>query len=144
MNNDDRATCAALSGLLRASRTLAACGFALTVIAAAILALRPGPLSQVAAMAASLVIVLGAPERYLAFRLQFDQTLFSELAHGGIDSLGGLDGALHRLGLRRAGAQARDLADRVRGARALMRRHAIVVGCQTALFLFTLFAVDLA
>lgn len=142
MNEDDRTTCAALAALLRAGSVLATWGFALSVVAGLMLALRSLPMMS--AVALSAVAILGVPERYFAFRLRLDQRLFAELSRGGIDSLPALDGALQRLGLRPAGRQARNLADRVRGTRALMRRQAIVVSSQSAMFLLALLTQDLS
>lgn len=146
MTENDRATCAALSGLLRAAAVLAAWGFALTCIAALVLALTMRSLSTTAAMSFGTVTVLGALERYFAFRLRLDQALFADLARGAIASLDALDGALGRLGLRNAQPPAalRPLDDRVQGTRQLMQRHAIVVACQSAMFLLALMTQDLS
>jgi hypothetical protein len=103
-------------------------------------------LSTTAAMSFGAVVVLGALERYFAFRLRLDQTLFGDLARGAIVSLEALDSALDRLGLRNAQPPAalRPLDDRVQGTRQLMQRHAIVVACQSALFLLALMTQDLS
>jgi hypothetical protein len=92
------------------------------------------------------VLVLGALERYFAFRLRLDQVLFADLARGAIASLDALDTALDRLGLRNAEASKalRSLEDRVQGTRQLMQRHAIVVACQSAMFLLALMTQDLS
>jgi hypothetical protein len=146
MTDSDRATCAALAGLLRAASVMAAWGFALMCIAALVLALTMRSLSTTAAMSFGAVVVLGALERYFAFRLRLDQTLFGDLARGAIVSLEALDSALDRLGLRNAQPPAalRPLDDRVQGTRQLMQRHAIVVACQSALFLLALMTQDLS
>jgi hypothetical protein len=146
MTDSDRATCAALAGLLRAASVMAAWGFALMCIAALVLALTMRSLSTTAAMSFGAVVVLGALERYFAFRLRLDQTLFDDLARGAIVSLEALDSALDRLGLRNAQPPAalRPLDDRVQGTRQLMQRHAIVVACQSALFLLALMTQDLS
>ena len=146
MTDSERATCAALAGLLRAAAVLAIWGFALMCIAALVLALTMRSLSTTAAMGFGAVVVLGALERYFAFRLRLDQTLFDDLARGAIVSLEALDGALDRLGLRNAQPPAalRPLDDRVQGTRQLMQRHAIVVACQSALFLLALMTQDLS
>jgi hypothetical protein len=146
MTDSDRATCAALAGLLRAAAVMAAWGFALMCIAALVLALTMRSLSTTAAMSFGAVVVLGALERYFAFRLRLDQTLFGDLARGAIVSLEALDSALDRLGLRNAQPPAalRPLDDRVQGTRQLMQRHAIVVACQSALFLLALMTQDLS
>jgi hypothetical protein len=125
---------------------MAAWGFALMCIAALVLALTMRSLSTTAAMSFGAVVVLGALERYFAFRLRLDQTLFDALARGAIVSLEALDSALDRLGLRNAQPPAalRPLDDRVQGTRQLMQRHAIVVACQSALFLLALMTQDLS
>ena len=146
MTDSDRATCAALAGLLRAAAVLAVWGFALMCIAALVLALTMRSLSTTAAMSFGAVAVLGALERYFAFRLRLDQALFGDLARGDIVSLEALDSALDRLGLRNAQppADIRPLDDRVQGTRQLMQRHAIVVACQSAMFLLALMTQDLS
>jgi hypothetical protein len=146
MTENDRATCAALAGLLRSAAVLAVWGFALMCIAALVLALTVRSLSTTAAMGFGAVVVLGGLERYFAFRLRLDQALFAGLARGTIASLDALDTALDRLGLRNAQTpQAlRPLDDRVQGTRQLMQRHAIVVACQSAMFLLALMTQDLS
>ena len=146
MNETDRATCGALAGLLHAAGVLAAWGFALTAISALVLALTLRSLPATPSMAFGAVAVLGALERYLAFRLRLDRALFDQLARGATASLDALDQALARLGLRSAPAASsavRPLADRIQGTRQLMQRHAIVVACQSAMFLLALMTQDL-
>ncbi len=150
MNDNDRATCATLAGLLRAAAVLALWGFALTCIAALVLALTLRSLSTTATMSLGAVVILGALERYFSFRLRFDEALFDGLAKGRIASLEALDGALSTLGLREAQQQqqqprtTRPLDDRVAGTRQLMQRHAIVVACQSAMFLLALMTQDIS
>ena len=133
MNDNDRATCATLAGLLRAAAVLTLWGFALTCIAALVIALTLRSLSTTATMSLGAVVILGALERYFSFRLRFDEALFDGLAKGSIASLEALDGALSSLGLRETQQQqqqprtTRPLDDRVAGTRQLMQRHAIVV-----------------
>ena len=145
MNDNERATCSALAGLLRATGVLGAWGFALTCIAALVLALTLRSLSTVPAMALGAVAILGALERYFAFRLRLDHALFEALARGTIASLDALDHALDKLALRGAQQQQamRPLADRVLGTRQLIQRHAIVIACQSAMFLLALMTQDL-
>lgn len=145
-DDNDRATCAALAGLLRAFMLVAAWGFVLTCIAALVLALTLRSLSTTATMGFGAVVILGVLERYFAFRLRLDQALFDDLAHGAIASLDALDRALDRLGLRSAPPShaARQLDARVQGTRQLMQRHAIVVACQSAMFLLALMTQDLS
>ncbi|WP_198088926.1 hypothetical protein [Variovorax sp. E3] len=147
MTDNERATCTALAGLLRAAALLALWGFALTCIAALVLALTLRSLSTTATMAFGAVVILGALERYFAFRLRFDAALFDGLARGTVASLDALDKALSSLGLREAPQQqqaARALDDRVQGTRQLMQRHAIVVACQSAMFLLALMTQDIS
>jgi hypothetical protein len=149
MNDKDRATCATLAGLLRAAAVLALWGFALSCIAALVLALTLRSLSTTATMSLGAVVILGALERYFSFRLRFDEALFDGLAKGRIASLEALDGALSTLGLRETQQQqhprtTRPLDDRAAGTRQLMQRHAIVVACQSAMFLLALMTQDIS
>ena len=145
--DNERTTCAALAGLLRAIALLALWGFALTCISALVLALTLRSLSTTATMGFGAVVILGALERYFAFRLRFDEALFDGLARGTVASLDALDRALSALGLREPPPSQhapRPLDDRVQGTRQLMQRHAIVVACQSALFLLALMTQDLS
>ena len=147
-DDNDRTTCAALAGLLRAIALLALWGFALTCISALVLALTLRSLSTTATMGFGAVVILGALERYFAFRLRFDEALFDGLARNTVASLEALDKALSTLGLREPPPSqhntTRPLDDRVQGTRQLMQRHAIVVACQSALFLLALMTQDLS
>jgi len=151
MNDDDRATCAALAALLRAGGTLGLWGFALSLIAALVLALTMRSLPTTPTMAFGAIAILGVLERYFAFRLRLDLALFDGLARGSVASLVALDRALDRLGLRSApSAQiaqtsqaTRPLPERMLGTRQLLQRHAIVVACQSAMFLLALLTQDL-
>jgi hypothetical protein len=147
MTDNERTTCTALAGLLRAAALLALWGFALSCIAALVLALTLRSLSTTPTMAFGAVVILGALERYFAFRLRFDASLFDGLARGTVTSLDALDQALSSLGLRDTPAPpqaTRALDDRVQGTRQLMQRHAIVVACQSAMFLLALMTQDLS
>ncbi|NVM87363.1 hypothetical protein [Variovorax sp. SG517] len=146
-DDNDRTTCAALAALLRAAALLALWGFALTCISALVLALTLRSLSTTATMGFGAVVILGALERYFAFRLRFDEALFDGLARGTVASLDALDRALASLGLREPPPSQhapRPLDDRVQGTRQLMQRHAIVVACQSALFLLALMTQDIS
>ncbi|WP_295981092.1 hypothetical protein [uncultured Variovorax sp.] len=149
-DDNDRATCAALAALLRAMALPAVWGFALTCISALVLALTLRSLSTTATMAFGAVVILGALERYFAFRLRFDEALFDGLARNTVASLDALDRALSSLGLREPPPSQpsqhtpRPLDDRVQGTRQLMQRHAIVVACQSAMFLLALMTQDLS
>ncbi|MGJ3701781.1 hypothetical protein [Variovorax sp. AFSI2.2] len=147
MTDNERATCAALAGLLRAFMVLAIWGFALTCISALVLALTLRSLSVTAAMGFGAVVVLGLLERYFAFRLRLDEALFADLGRRAIASLDTLDHALSSLGLRETPPEqktTRPLDERVQGTRQLMQRHAIVVACQSAMFLLALMTQDLS
>jgi len=143
MNDNDRALCAAMASWLRAARAIAHWGFALSCIAGLVLALTLRSLSLTSAMGFGAVAILGALERYFALRMQFDIGLFESLARVEIAALSPLDAALKRLGLRTASDTVRSLDDRLQGTRLLMQRHAIVVACQTAMFLLALLTQEL-
>ena len=143
MNDPDRALCAATAHLLRAAGALAACGLALGLIAVAVLALTGRSLSLLSCMGFVAIAVIGVLERHLAQRVRLEAGLFEGLATGGIASLGVLDGALERLGLRFASNAPRQLDERVVLARQLMQRHATAVACQAAMFLLALLTQDL-
>ncbi|KQP21777.1 hypothetical protein [Pseudorhodoferax sp. Leaf267] len=147
MNDQDRATCAALAGLLRAAGLLAWWGFALMCIAALVLALTLRSLSTLPTMGFGAVVVLGLLERYFAFRLRLDEALFDGLARNTVASLQALDQALSALGLRDAPATphaVRPLDERLLGTRQLMQRHSLVVACQSAFFLLALLTQDMS
>ena len=142
MNDNDRALCAATAGLLRASGVIAAWGLALALIAGLVLALTGRSLPAASWASFALIALAGLPERYLALRLRIDTALFEGLAQGTIASLPVLDGTLEQLGLRRGGAVARALADRVTGTRLAMQRHGVVVVLQTVVFALALALQD--
>jgi hypothetical protein len=143
LTDSERTQCATLSALLQAAGLVAGWGLALSVIAAAVLALTMRSLSITATMGFGAVVVLGVLERYFAFRLRLDRHLFDALVNGTIDSLRALDGALAGLGLRTAPAEERALDQRLQGTRQLMQRQLIVVACQTAMFLLAVMTEDL-
>ena len=149
MTENERTACATLAALLRATALLASWGFALTGIAALVLALTLRSLPLTSAMGFGAVVILGALERYFAFRLRLDEALFDGLARGTVASLDALDAALSSLGLRGAPPRStrpsvRALDERLQGTRALLQRHAIVVACQSAMFLLALITQDAA
>ena len=139
MTDNDRATCAALAGFLRAGALLAHWGFMLTCISVLVLGLTQGSPSTIAIMGFGGVVFLGAMERYFAVRLRFDAALFDSMALNTVASLDALDEAFVVLGLRQQRPQVptRTLADRAHGTRQLMSRHLFVVAGQSAVFLFT-------
>lgn len=128
----DRATCLALSNFLHAMGRLALFGLLLTALT--VLASSAGTRAG-----ASFVwmlcsaLALGLAERVLALRLAFDARLFEALANGGLPTLGLLDQALAAVGLRRASAHSRGLAERVSGTRLLVMQHIAVVALQALL-----------
>jgi len=142
MNDNDRALCAATAGLLRASGVIAVWGLALALIAGLVLALTGRSLPAASWATFALIALAGLPERYLALRLRVDTALFEGLSQGTIASLPVLDHTLEQLGLRRGGAAARALADRVTGTRLAMQRHGIVVVLQTMVFALALALQD--
>ena len=142
-DDNDRALCAATGRLLQASDRLSAWGLGVTVVGMLVLALTGRSLPLVSWLGFAAVVLLGLPERYLAFRLRFDAGLFNDLAAQNTPSLAALDNALQRLGLRNAPDAPRTLQDRVLGTRQLLQRHGIVVICQSILFLLALLTQDL-
>ncbi len=142
MNDDDRALCATIAGLLRAGGTLALWGVALSLISGLVLALTGRSLPSATWAAFAVVALIGLPERYLAMRLRLDAALFDGLASSTIASGVAMDRALATLGLRRRADGTRALADRVLGARQLMQRHGIAVIAQTIVFAMALAMQD--
>lgn len=143
LDDNDRALCAATARLLEASGRISAWGLGVTVVGMVVLALTGRSLPMVSWVGFAAVVMLGLPERYLAFRLRFDAGLFNDLAAQNTPSLAALDNALQRLGLRNAPDAPRTLQDRVLGTRQLLQRHGIVVVCQSVLFLLALLTQDL-
>ena len=141
--HNDRALCAATARLLEASGRISAWGLGVTVVSMVVLALTGRSLPLVSWLGFAAVVLLGLPERYLAFRLRLDAGLFNDLAAQNTPSLAALDNALQCLGLRKAPDAPRTLQDRVLGARQLLQRHGIVVVCQSVLFLLALLTQDL-
>ncbi len=143
MTDHERALCTATARLLEAASVIAAWGLGLSLIAIGVLALTARSLSMLSCMSFGAVAIIGIFERYMALRLRLDVGLFDGLASGAIPSLGTLDVALQKLGLRHSPDAPRALADRVQGARQLMQRHGIAVACQSAMFLLALLTQDL-
>ncbi len=138
---DDDATarnrCAAMAALLGAQRAVGTWGVMSSALAASgLLAAAFGlvpPMADAAALFLVAATVLGLAERYLAFRLRLDEALFHALATGRLAGLPALDDGLAWLGLRPAtpGTAPRSLDERLRGTRALLRRHLVTVLLQT-------------
>lgn len=137
MDDDDRALCATAAAWLGASRPVAAWSLAMSAVAGAALALAAltgsSRLTVAAAVAGLVVCGLGLVERYYALRMRFDEGLFAAVARGEVADGSGLDRALAALHLRAAPGTLRTWPERVAGACALVRRHRVVVGVQTAL-----------
>lgn len=124
----ERAHCATAHAALQAGRTLAVWSLGLDALAAAWLLAGAAP---GAAGAATAVLLLALAERAYAWRLRFDEALFSALAAGRIATLAALDDGLQALGLRRAPATPRPLAERLAGTHRLVRAHGVLVLLQT-------------
>ncbi|KTT27343.1 hypothetical protein NS331_02215 [Pseudacidovorax intermedius] len=136
-----RSRCAALAALLGAHRAVGAWGVMSSALAASgLLAAAFGlvpPMADAAALFLVAAGLLGLAERYLAFRLRLDEALFHALATGRLAGLPALDDGLAWLGLRPATSTSmsttapRSLHERLRGTRALLRRHLATVLLQT-------------
>lgn len=138
MTEHERTQCATLAALLHAGALIGLWGFALSAISAAVLALLMPDLSFTATLSFGGAALLGLLERYFAFRLRLDEKLFDGLASGQVVSLLSLDVALERLGLRTAPRAERGLEERMLATRQLLRRHAVVVVCQSLMFVLAL------
>lgn len=136
-----RALCTATASWLRASGVVAAWSLGLSLVAIALLVLGARSLAVPAMAGLGVVGILGLPERYLALRVRLDAGLFEGLASGAISSVGVLDASLAQLGLRKTAAVQRSLGDRVRGARQLARRHALLVAFQSLVFVGVVLAL---
>ncbi|WP_295540789.1 hypothetical protein [uncultured Pseudacidovorax sp.] len=125
---------AALLGAQRAVGTWSVMSSALAAsgLLAAAFGLVP-PMADAAALFLVAAALLGLTERYLAFRLRLDEALFHALATGRLAGLPALDDGLAWLGRRPAtpGTPPRSLHERLRGTRALLRRHLATVLLQT-------------
>ncbi|TXL72072.1 hypothetical protein FHP25_26975 [Vineibacter terrae] len=132
---DDRATAAVAAHLLSQGATVHRLSAALTV--ASVLALpslallHPRPLPALAT--ATLAVVIGLAELWLALRVAFDARIFEQLARGeagGSMTTASFDGAMGALGLMPADKAGRPVAARVRGAMGLLRRQATMAVAQ--------------
>jgi hypothetical protein len=91
-------------------------------------------------IAASLVVVLGVVEFWLAARVALDADLFDTLAARQTD-LAGFDRAMRRLGLMPSAKAGRPLDARIRGAFRLLTLQALIFGLQlVVLVVFVLWA----
>jgi hypothetical protein len=125
------------AALCAASRWMIAAALALTVLAAARLLLGP-PGNPLTRLALAAVLALGAPQLYLAVRIELDRRLFERLAEGaGVESRGlaQLDGALEALHMQGAEKSGRSLPDRAQGALSLVRRLGGLTAGQLALLI---------
>lgn len=141
LTDTERAQCASLAALLRASSTLATWSLLLGAIALLALLMRPVQHGVMYTLLA--VFTSTATERYFTFRLKLDEHLFNQLARGDIASLHELDQALATLGLRAETATPRPLDARIAGTRRLLLRHAFVVGLQTLAMAFAIVSAAL-
>jgi hypothetical protein len=117
----------------RLSRLLTAAAVVLLLLLALFADQTPPDLSGPLAMALALTALLGLAELYFAFRVGFDAALFRQLAADPTPTgLETLDASLAELGLRPATAGSRPLAERIRGARKLLRRQALCLALQLA------------
>jgi len=127
----------ATARLLHAAGPLLPVSIALSLLALAALLLTDGYRGWMLWLTA----LLAGPAVWTAIRIRFDAGLFLDLA-GDADAppmaerLSSLDASLAALGLRRNGiAVPRPLADRARGARALVLRQLAIVAAQFVLAL---------
>ena len=139
----DAARCSVGAARLDAQRPVAA--FALLLVAATLLAAWQGRAAGGASFGAVAAVALAAllaacGERVLAVRIAFDARLFAWLAaqpEGGA-ATGAMDAALVGWGLMPAGKAGRPLAERLHGARRLLRLHGAVVAVQAVLLVAAL------
>lgn len=135
-DGERRADAQLLTAMLGASvRVLGPWSLVISALALAALVWRPS--AQPWPWPWLLVLAAGVGERYLAWRLALDERLFALLGRGDLGGLEALDGALQRLGLRRADPAApRPWLSRVRGTQRLLRAHLLVALLQTTALLF--------
>lgn len=133
MTGAEREACTVMAAMLHAQRTLAHLGLLLTVVVSAV-AMSATLLSveiQTHALAGVVAaLLLGATERYFAFRLRLDEHLFNALATGELASTTSMDEALVRLGLLCKDKGGRTLPQRLKGAAALCNKHRALVFSQ--------------
>lgn len=129
MNAEEQSRCAVLAAWLQANCTLGAWSLLLSAVALAGWFWLPLGTAGQTALAATLL--LGLLQRGLHLRLVFDQRLFAALSEARVVSLEQVDAGLQQLGLRPAPTMPRPLADRMAGARGLVRRQWLLVGLQT-------------
>jgi len=124
MNPEDRAACSVMAALLRRGRMLHLFSAPLTVasfIALPALAALGGP--PLFTIDASVTIIAGLGEAFLAGRVALDADLFGDLATGHLD-LEQLDNAMARLDLALERKLRRPLEARIDGALRLLRLQA--------------------
>lgn len=133
MTDAEREACSVMAAMLHAQRTLAHLGLLLTVVVSAV-AMSATLLSveiRTPALAAVVAaLLLGATERYFAFRLRLDEYLFNALATGELASTTSMDEALVRLGLLGKDKSGRTLPQRLKGAARLCNKHRVLVFSQ--------------
>jgi hypothetical protein len=124
MRPEDRAICGVMAAMLRRGRMLHAVSAPVTVtsfIAAPALAVFGGP--PLLTIDASITFIAGLIETFFAMRVALDADLFDDLAGGRLD-LDSLDTAFERVGLASGERLGRPLAERLEGARRLLRVQA--------------------
>ena len=134
----EREVCTVMAAVLHAHHTLADLGLLITVVvtAAVVAASLLGiEIQMLALVVAIIVVVLGATERYFAFRIRLDERLFSALGDGKLTSVANLDDALLRLDLIGKDRTERTLDERLKGAAGLCWKHRtlVVIQCMTAI-----------
>jgi hypothetical protein len=123
--------------LCRASRWCAAASLLITATAfAAGIAVEAG---RAPAAGLALIVAAGAPQIYLAVRIEFDRRIF-DLVAAAPQGWSGFDGAMRELGLMRADKAGRPPAERVAGLAALVRWHAGLLATQLLLVLVLVLA----
>jgi hypothetical protein len=127
---------AAAADLLDQGQLVNRLSVTLTAIAAAVLLLPVFPPSPLASATASLVLVCGLGELYLAVRAGFNAAIFRRLAGQAADdrlNVAAADSALHTLRLLPKRAAAQSMAQRLNGARRLLLVQAALLGFQIVL-----------
>lgn len=134
MTSAERDVCTVMAAMLNAQCALGGLGLLITlwvatvVTAASLLSLEIQPgVQPLAAVVAATALLLGAIERYVAFRIRLDERLFNALATGQLDSVTRMDEALIQLGLVSKNRADRTLQQRLNGAAGLCHKHRGIV-----------------
>lgn len=86
----------------------------------------------------ALIVAIGAPQVYLAMRIEFDRRIFEQVA-AAPEGWSGFDAAMLELGWMAAAKAGRAPAARAAGLAVLVRWHAGLLAAQLALALVLLF-----